>query len=64
MPPSVAVVGLGASGLVTLKNLKEAGFEVTGFDRSSYVGGLWKYTDDDQTSVLETTIVNISKERV
>jgi dimethylaniline monooxygenase (N-oxide forming) len=62
--PTAAVVGLGASGLVALKNLKEQGFEVTGFERNSYIGGLWKYSENDQTSVLDTTIVNISKERV
>ncbi|KAH7079957.1 dimethylaniline monooxygenase 2 [Paraphoma chrysanthemicola] len=59
----VAVIGLGAAGLVALKNLKEEGFDVTGFERNSYIGGLWKYSEDDQTSVLSTTIVNVSKER-
>jgi cation diffusion facilitator CzcD-associated flavoprotein CzcO len=61
---TVAVVGLGASGLVALKNLKEQGFNVTGFERSDYIGGLWKYSEDDSLSVLSTTVVNISKERV
>lgn len=60
----IAVIGLGAAGLVALKNFKEEGFDVMGFERNSYIGGLWKYTEDDQTSVLNTTVVNISKERV
>tara|TARA_R110002003_G_scaffold54_9_gene4742 strand:- start:8109 stop:8342 length:234 start_codon:yes stop_codon:yes gene_type:complete len=60
----IAVIGLGAAGLVALKNLKEEGFNVTGFERNSYIGGLWKYSENDQTSVLNTTVVNISKERV
>ncbi|KIW81362.1 hypothetical protein Z517_04387 [Fonsecaea pedrosoi CBS 271.37] len=60
---SVAVVGLGAFGLVALKNLREEGFNATGFDRNLYVGGLWQFTEKDQTSVLESTTVNISKER-
>jgi dimethylaniline monooxygenase (N-oxide forming) len=60
---TAAVIGLGAAGLVALKNLKEQGFDVTGFDRNDYIGGLWKYAEDDRTSVLSTTIVNISKER-
>ncbi|WYZ46684.1 hypothetical protein EsH8_IX_000909 [Colletotrichum jinshuiense] len=59
----VAVIGLGALGLVSLKNLVEEGFDVTGFERSSDIGGLWRYTTEDRTSVLPTTIVNISKER-
>jgi dimethylaniline monooxygenase (N-oxide forming) len=46
-----------------LKNLREEGFHVTGFDRNEYVGGLWQYSQKEQTSVLETTTVNISKER-
>lgn len=45
MPP-------GVMGLVAVKNLTEEGFDVTGFDRNDYVGGLWHYTDEDKTSVL------------
>ncbi|KAJ0270213.1 hypothetical protein CBS470a_013571 [Colletotrichum nupharicola] len=60
----VAVIGMGSLGLVALKNCLEEGFEAIDFERSSYVGGLWKYTpDENKTSVLPTTIVNISKER-
>ncbi|RAR12845.1 dimethylaniline monooxygenase 2 [Stemphylium lycopersici] len=54
---TVAVIGLA------LKNLREEGFNATGFDRNSYVGGLWQYSTQEQTSVMETTVVNISKER-
>ncbi|KAM0323264.1 hypothetical protein ACHAQA_008855 [Verticillium albo-atrum] len=68
--PTVAVIGLGVLGLVAAKNLVEEGFEVTGFERNTYVGGLWHYTDEDQTSVLPSeffgqppTVINISKER-
>ncbi|KAF2460027.1 flavin monooxygenase-like protein [Lineolata rhizophorae] len=60
---TVAVIGLGALGLVSLKNLAEEGYVVTGFERNGYVGGLWNYTEEDKTSVLQSTIVNISKER-
>lgn len=61
--PSVGVVGLGAQGLVTVKNLLEQGFSVTGFDRSNYLGGIWHYTAEHQTSALPTTVVNVSRER-
>lgn len=61
---TVAVIGLGAAGLVALKNLKEEGFNVVGYERNAYIGGLWRYSNDDQVSVLNTTVVNISKERV
>jgi len=53
----------GALGLVTLKNLVEEGFDVVGFERNSYIGGLWQYTEQRQTSVLKSTVVNVSKER-
>jgi heterodisulfide reductase subunit A-like polyferredoxin len=43
----------GALGLVTLKNLAEVGFRVTGFERNGYIGGLWKYVEGDTTSVLQ-----------
>ena len=62
--PTVAVIGLGVLGLVAVKNLAEEGFDVTGFDANSYVGGLWHFTEDDKTSVLPSTVINISKERV
>ncbi|KAM0460879.1 hypothetical protein ACHAO4_001675 [Trichoderma viride] len=55
-PPrrKVAVIGLGALGIVAVKNLLEEGFDVTGFERSSYIGGLWHFTENEDTlSVLE-----------
>jgi dimethylaniline monooxygenase (N-oxide forming) len=58
----VAVIGLGACGLVTLKNLLEAGFDAVGFERNSYVGGLWKFSPDNKTTVLKTTVANLSKQ--
>ena len=61
--PSVAAIGLGAFGLVTLKNLIEEGFDATGFEKSPYVGGLWHYTAEKTTSALQSTIVNVSRQR-
>jgi dimethylaniline monooxygenase (N-oxide forming) len=29
-------------GIVAVKNLLEEGFDVTGFERSDYIGGLWQ----------------------
>ncbi|KAM0271311.1 hypothetical protein ACHAPA_002918 [Fusarium lateritium] len=57
-PLKVAVIGLGVMGLVAVKNLTEEGFDVTGFDRNDYVGGLWHYTDKGTTSVLPSARVN------
>ncbi|ATY59071.1 dimethylaniline monooxygenase 2 [Cordyceps militaris] len=62
---TVAVIGLGGMGIVTVKNLIEEGFDVTGFDKSAYYGGLWHFTEDKQTlSILESTQANIPIERM
>ncbi|KAJ9500880.1 hypothetical protein H2202_003438 [Exophiala xenobiotica] len=61
--PSVAVIGLGAQGLVTVKNLLEQGFHVTGFERQDYVGGIWHYSAQHHVSAIRSTVVNVSRER-
>ncbi|OAQ98354.1 hypothetical protein LLEC1_04968 [Akanthomyces lecanii] len=62
---TVAVVGLGGMGIAAVKNLIEEGFEVTGFDRSPYYGGLWHFTEDKQTlSILEYTPTHCSAREV
>lgn len=61
--PKVAVIGLGAQGLVTVKNLVEQGFDVQAFDRNDYVGGIWHYSSDQRLSALPTTVVNASRQR-
>lgn len=45
---------------MAVKNLTEEGFNVTGFDRNDYVGGLWHYTDEDKTSVLPSEWISDS----
>lgn len=48
----VAVVGAGAAGLVTARELLRAGHQPTVFEQSASVGGVWVYTpnvDDDQS---------------
>jgi dimethylaniline monooxygenase (N-oxide forming) len=41
-------------GIVAVKNLIEEGFDVVGFERSSYIGGLWRFTEDEDTlSIIE-----------
>ncbi|KAK5275863.1 hypothetical protein LTR40_012378, partial [Exophiala xenobiotica] len=60
---TVAVIGAGPTGLMALKNLKEDGFEVTGFEKRGYVGGLWKQSHDSSLSVTENTIFNSSRFR-
>lgn len=59
----IGVIGLGAQGLVAVKNLLEEGFDVTGFEKNDFVGGIWHYSAETRVSVLPTTIVNSSKRR-
>ncbi|KAL7817425.1 flavin monooxygenase-like protein [Trichoderma aethiopicum] len=60
----VAVIGLGAMGIVAVKNLLEEGFDVVGFERSSYTGGLWHFTENEDTlSIIQSTSVNVSIDR-
>ncbi|KAK7210373.1 hypothetical protein V2G26_017551 [Clonostachys chloroleuca] len=61
---TVAVVGLGAMGIVAAKNLLEEGFDVTGFERQNYIGGVWHFTEDKDTlSALEDTEINVTTDR-
>lgn len=47
---------------MALKSLREEGFDAVGFERRDVVGGLWAYSDNSKfTSVLENTVVNLSK---
>ena len=44
--PRVAVIGAGAAGLCTAKNLLARGVEVVVFEIGSCIGGLWVYNND------------------
>lgn len=63
---SVAVIGAGMSGLGAVKAFRDEGFDkITCFEKTGYLGGLWRYHDDDANgvaSVMKTTIINTSKE--
>lgn len=38
---TVAVIGAGVSGVCSAIHLKAAGLDVTVFERSAHVGGVW-----------------------
>jgi cation diffusion facilitator CzcD-associated flavoprotein CzcO len=46
----VAVIGAGSGGVNVAKHLLEAGHDVTVFEAGSYVGGMWKYENDNGRS--------------
>ncbi|WAR12662.1 FMO5-like protein [Mya arenaria] len=59
------VIGAGASDLTAIKRCLDEGLEPVCFERSSYVGGLWHYTDEveeGQACVMKSTVANTSKE--
>lgn len=61
----VCIVGAGSSGLTCARQMLDYGFDVVLYERSTDMGGLWAYHDDDvegRASVMRTTIINTSKE--
>lgn len=50
----VAIIGAGAAGLVSAREVLRSGFEVSVFEAASEVGGVWVYSDeveDDLTGI-------------
>jgi hypothetical protein len=45
---------IGVSGLATLKNLLEEGYEATCFESRDSIGGLWKFSEGDVTTILKS----------
>lgn len=58
----IAVIGAGPAGLVTAKTLMERGFEVTVYEKGSFVGGTWVYENDNGRRFLYKNLhINTSK---
>lgn len=57
-------MGAGASGLPSLRHALLYGIDVTCFERTKDVGGLWHYKpqETELSSVMKTTVINTSKE--
>ena len=56
----VCVIGAGAAGLVTAKELREVGIEIEVLEKRDNLGGLW-YLDEKGSSVSEKTSATSSK---
>ena len=50
----MAVIGAGAAGLATARELRAAGHEPVVFERSSHVGGTWVYDERSEDDPLGT----------
>lgn len=64
-PKLICVIGAGASGLTSMKQCREENLDVICYEKSNFIGGLWKYRDEDVdglASVTKSTIINSSKE--
>ena len=45
----------GVSGITAVKNLVDQGFDVTGYERNDFIGGLWQFNEDpEQTTALRS----------
>ncbi|CAG2171887.1 unnamed protein product, partial [Oppiella nova] len=61
----IAIIGAGISGLCALKACREQDFDVTVFEKTDDICGLWQYRDEDVegiASITRSTILNTSKE--
>lgn len=63
MPPRIAIIGAGPSGLAALKVLRQAGLtDTVAFEQGDRVGGNWVYSSEvGHSSVFETTHIISSK---
>lgn len=42
----IAVIGAGAAGIVSAKNAHKDGHNVTVYEQTGEIGGIWVYTDE------------------
>jgi len=49
-----AIVGAGAAGLITARELRKMGHQVTVFEQTNSIGGVWSYTDEVEDDILGT----------
>lgn len=62
---TVAIIGGGISGLISIKCCLDAGLNPVCFEMTNDIGGLWNYDGnavDGKASVMKSTVINTSKE--
>lgn len=61
--PRVCVIGAGSSGITAIRSLKAKGIDYVCFEKGSYVGGNWKYdNDNDQSAAYKSLYINTSRQ--
>ncbi|GFR79972.1 dimethylaniline monooxygenase [N-oxide-forming] [Elysia marginata] len=61
----VLIVGAGCSGLAAIKSCLDEGLQPLCIERSTDIGGLWNYKDNDATGnagIYRSLVINTSKE--
>ncbi len=59
----ICVIGAGSSGITACQNLLERGIEFDCFEKSSEVGGNWRYENDNgMSAAYESLHINTSRE--
>ena len=61
----VAVIGGGVGGLTAIKSCLDAGLQPTCFEKQTWLGGAWNYSDEvlpNMASVHHNTVTNTSKQ--
>ncbi|KAM7293430.1 flavin-containing monooxygenase 5-like [Ixodes scapularis] len=64
-PLRVCIVGGGASGIISARQMLDEGFQPIVYEMSSSLGGLWAYRDHSEEgvpSIMRSTVFNTSKE--
>jgi hypothetical protein len=57
------IIGAGASGLAAAKALQDAHIDFDWFEKGSYIGGIWKYQNDNNLSACYKSLhINTSKQ--
>ena len=62
-PRKVAIIGGGASGMISARILQDCGFAVTLYEQGSHLGGLWHYNENPEQGVMYQSLrTNLPKE--
>lgn len=57
---NVAIIGAGASGLITLYHLKKRNIKATVYEQNSHVGGIWKI--NEKSPLYDELITNLPRQ--
>src|SRR5919197_3171066 len=63
--PTACVIGAGSSGIAAVKALAAQGFDVTAYEKSDRIGGIWVWGNSNgMSSAYRSLHINTSRERM